>query len=802
MNFIYTFLIFYLLLLLGGSYLVVSLKPCLLTFSILVLQIFFGLYLCFMYFKSRSQFFFTSRKLEDIELALSQMGERQEMAIFDIHGQTIFTTHPLAYPNKTEFIRKLLSRFDGSKDLQNLKTWIEDFQYGQALLSACGNGLGENKKWVVVSAMPVFEKDHGLEKLQIITVSDLTEYLENQLRLERNQAQVEAFIDHAPFGIFYLNATGHLVGLNQTFAEWLGQDKERLMGQKIESFAEGIQLGALNPAMVTLKHIKNQSVKALWFPPKKEEGKIQASLLCRMDGGEANIENAATPDTTQKGTFSHSLIPGVFIDEKAQILGFNRAFETLVDGKIATSSPLKVGEPFVALLSPKSRQEFLNKVEELLKRPGGIPPFEFHFEGGQIQTTAYMSLIPHELGNSQPAPVLIQFIDISQQKHLELQFIQSQKMQAVGQLAGGIAHDFNNLLTAMIGFCDLLLQRYMPNDPSYTDVMQIKQNANRAANLVRQLLAFSRQQTLQPKVINITDVLAELSALLRRLIGATITLNMNHGRDLWPVKVDASQLEQVIINLAVNARDAMANGGTLTIKTSCYHCTKAEAIGHDTMMPGEYVLIEVEDTGHGIKPEDISRIFEPFFSTKEIGAGTGLGLSTVYGIVKQTGGFVGIASQVGKGSTFKIYLPRHLGEIEIFEESNSEKMIADLTGKETVLLVEDEDAVRLFSARALREKGYEVLEAEGGEEALEIVESGAHFDILVTDVVMPKMDGPTLSKKVREKLPDCKIIFISGYAEDTFRKNLDSDSHIHFLPKPFTLKDLAQKVRDVLGKNN
>ncbi len=373
-------------------------------------------------------------------------------------------------------------------------------------------------------------------------------------------------------------------------------------------------------------------------------------------------------------------------------------------------------------------------------------------------------------------------------------------MQAVGQLAGGIAHDFNNLLTAMIGYCDLLLQRYVPNDPSYNDVVQVKQNANRAANLVRQLLAFSRQQTLQPKVVNITDNLVELSTLLRRLIGAGIDLKMAHARDLWLIKVDVSQLEQVIINLAVNARDAMSEGGVLTLRTSNIQYVKQHRVGHDLIPKGDYVMVEVIDTGFGISPEHLDLIFEPFFSTKEVGEGTGLGLSTVYGIVKQTGGFVMVESKVGKGTTFKILLPRHHGGIEI-DVPKQELMLQDLTGTGRVLLVEDEDAVRMFSARALREKGYTVIEAPNGDVALSMVQKGEKFDVLITDVVMPKMDGPTLSKKIRDMYPDAKTIFISGYTEDTFRKNLDHDAKIHFLPKPYTLKDLASKVKEVLTIN-
>jgi two-component system cell cycle sensor histidine kinase/response regulator CckA len=391
---------------------------------------------------------------------------------------------------------------------------------------------------------------------------------------------------------------------------------------------------------------------------------------------------------------------------------------------------------------------------------------------------------------------MLQFLDISEQKRLERQFIQSQKMQAVGQLAGGIAHDFNNLLTAMIGYCDLLLQRYLPNDPAYSDVVQIQQNANRAADLVRQLLAFSRQQTLQPKVVYITDHLNQLSDLLRRLIGAGIELKMIHGRDLWPVKVDVSQLGQVIMNLAVNARDAMTS--VLTIRTSNYQCLKQQRMGHDLVAKGDYVMIEVMDTGQGIPPEHLEHIFEPFFSTKEVGEGTGLGLSMVYGIMKQTGGFVLVDSVLNEGTTFRILLPRHEGGEEEASAPPIETSSKDLTGGGTILLVEDEDAVRMFSARALREKGYRVIEADSGEAALETLKNGERFDLLVTDVVMPKMDGPTLSKKVRDLYPETKTIFISGYTEDTFRKNLDHNAKIHFLPKPFTLKDLASKVKEVL----
>jgi two-component system, cell cycle sensor histidine kinase and response regulator CckA len=400
--------------------------------------------------------------------------------------------------------------------------------------------------------------------------------------------------------------------------------------------------------------------------------------------------------------------------------------------------------------------------------------------------------------------LMLYLIDVTEQKNLEAQFAQSQKMQAVGQLAGGVAHDFNNLLTAMIGFCDLLLLRSRPGDPAFADIMQIKQNANRAANLVRQLLAFSRQQTLQPRILDITDILIELSHLLRRLIGEDIEFDVVHGRDLGLVKVDQGQLEQVVINLAVNARDAMPNGGRLTIRTADIRQVQPLRRGHEVMPAGDYVLIEVADTGVGISPDNLARIFEPFFSTKEVGSGTGLGLSTVYGIVKQTGGFVFVDSTPGRGTAFNIFLPRHeAGEAQSAGRADPAESAGfkDLTGSGSVILVEDDDAVRMFGARALRNKGYRVIEAKSGETALDLIRDAAEkIDLLITDVVMPQMDGPALIREVRRINPDIKVIFISGYTEDTFRQRLDSDSEIHFLAKPFSLKQLAIKVKDVINE--
>jgi len=333
--------------------------------------------------------------------------------------------------------------------------------------------------------------------------------------------------------------------------------------------------------------------------------------------------------------------------------------------------------------------------------------------------------------------------------------------------------------------------------------MNIKQNANRAAGLVRQLLAFSRRQTLRPQELALADVLADVSILLDRLLGEKIELKLVHGRELWPVMADVNQLEQVIVNLAVNARDAMEGGGEVSIRTlnvdedasKTYENTRG-------MPPGEYVLIEVADNGHGMSQDVMDKIFEPFFSTKDVGKGTGLGLSTVYGIVKQTGGYVFCTSEVGVGTTFRIFFPRHITteKEEVVEvKPEQEATEADLTGSATILLVEDEEAVRAFAARALSGRGYEVFEAGSGTEALEVMEeTGGAVDLVVSDVVMPEMDGPSLLIELRKTRPDLKIIFVSGYAEDAFEKNLPAEESFTFLPKPFTLKQLATTVKETL----
>jgi two-component system cell cycle sensor histidine kinase/response regulator CckA len=525
-------------------------------------------------------------------------------------------------------------------------------------------------------------------------------------------------------------------------------------------------------------------------------------------------------------------------DLRASEIRFTRFFNSTpmaIAGVDAEGRILRTNAPFLSLFSSvvdrdtvdrhlrldtviheRDRERFAAALEQARQRQADIAAIDTVLPNNEERNMRFYvnAVAEGTAGEGAEEAAIVYAVETTEQKALEAQMAQSQKMQAVGQLAGGIAHDFNNVLTAIIMSSDLLLTNHRPSDPSFPDIMNIKQNANRAASLVRQLLAFSRRQTLRPEVLNLTDVLADVRMLLARLTGSEIHLKIDHGRDLWPVKADIGQFEQVIVNLAVNARDAMPGGGNLTIRTKNVGAAECAGYNNRELTPADYVLVEIEDTGTGIEPEVMKKIFEPFFTTKEVGKGTGLGLSMVYGIIKQTGGFIFCESEVGKGTTFRIFLPRHVAQApaeagQAAPDGRTEgapqpapkpqEVSRDLSGSATVLLVEDEDAVRMGGMRALKSRGYTVHEASSGAEALELYKSlEGKIDIVVSDVVMPEMDGPTLLGELRKMKPDIKFIFVSGYAEDAFAKNLPADAQFGFLPKPFSLKQLATVVKEML----
>ncbi|PZP56233.1 MAG: PAS domain-containing sensor histidine kinase [Micavibrio aeruginosavorus] len=664
---------------------------------------------------------------------------------------------------------------------------------------------GDHELWMRVLAQPV----PGWAGYIHWRLDDITdEFVRNRSISEEREKLID-FTDNAPVGFFSVDERGRFVFVNATLVRWLGADLENILWN-----------GMLHHFLM------DPPESAAPYDIKEDGGARQVSEV-RMKGPGGRVFLATINQTVVHEADGRVRTRGIVHDLTAE-RAMRQALEESEDRfrKFFKEAPLGI-----AIINSELVVEECNIVfADLLKKP--LKGIEGHSFSEVVDRDDWqnamlnLNLLRQEEESSEPLEIrlwsesaksiiparmyarkftdsdklALHFIDLTQQKNLENQFIQSQKMQAVGQLAGGIAHDFNNLLTAMIGFCDLLLLRHKPGDPSFSDIQQIKQNSNRATNLVRQLLAFSRQQTLRPKVQDITDILTELNHLMRRLIGANIDLKMTHGQDLGYVKVDGGQMEQVLVNMAVNARDAMPEGGMLTITTSHFTNTDSLPLGADIMPPGHWVKIEVEDTGSGIPPEIMQRIFEPFFTTKDVGQGTGLGLATVFGIVRQTGGYLTVHSEVNVGTKFSIYLPR-LNEMEQDIEARPalEEAVGDLTGTARILLVEDEDAVRTFSTRALTNKGYEVETAESGEAGWTKFKGLTKpIDLLITDVIMPGMDGPTLAKQIRAEMPSLKIIFVSGYTEEKLKDQMGDG--IHFLPKPFSLKQLAAKVKEVLDE--
>ncbi|GAB4348734.1 MAG: ATP-binding protein [Oricola sp.] len=662
------------------------------------------------------------------------------------------------------------------------------------------------------------------EPLRVWRLSDITAEREDQEQTFLELQKAIDYLDQAPVGFFSADANGRIQYINATLAGWLGIDlttfspgsvavSDIVTGDGVAMInAVRADAGMTRTAMIDVELAKSDGVgvptQLIHRVHADREGRpvsTRTIVLNRSETGES-ADDLRRSEVRFTRFFNSTPMAIAALDKDGRILRTNAPFMTLF-GAVIDPDSLEGKIRFEALIEGDAKERFKKAFAAARASQAKIEPFDTVLTPGpdERHLRVFVNAITGQGSTDGAAEeaAIVYAMDTTEQKALEAQMAQSQKMQAVGQLAGGIAHDFNNVLTAIIMASDLLLANHRPSDPSFPDIMNIKQNANRAASLVRQLLAFSRRQTLRPEVLALTDVLADLRMLLSRLVGNAIHLQIEHGRDLWPVKADLGQFEQVIVNLAVNARDAMPDGGDLTVRTRNIAPEECDGFGYRGFEPGEYVMIEVEDTGTGIAPDVLEKIFEPFFTTKEVGKGTGLGLSMVYGIVKQTGGFIYADSEVGKGTTFRIFLPRHIpAETEKPKEKAGEpepEKKRDLSGTATVLLVEDEDAVRMGGVRALASRGYKVHEASSGVEALEIMdELDGKVDIVVSDVVMPEMDGPTLLAELRKKHPDIKFIFVSGYAEDAFAKNLPADAKFGFLPKPFSLKQLATTVKEML----
>ncbi|SFK75944.1 cell cycle histidine kinase CckA [Methylocapsa palsarum] len=664
---------------------------------------------------------------------------------------------------------------------------------------------GGQAGWYKISVRPIETADGA--RVSLWSVVDVTHERKRQEDAFQDLRRAIDFLDDAPAGFFSSNAHGSVSYMNATLAAWLGYDVAHAAGGglRLGEFLAGDGVSLLASVAggpgevrteqfdIDLKRAGGEILPArlLHRVAFDEEGRPGPSrtLVLNRESGVEPAEDLRAAEVRFARVFNATPVAIALLDGEGRIKRSNAAFARLMP------RALKAAEPIYSAIAEPDRNALKTALAAALRSKTDIAPLDAALEGDG-ERSARLFVSPSDDRDGRGATIYA--LDTTEQQALRTNFEQSQKMQAIGQLAGGVAHDFNNVLTAIIGFSDLLLANHRPTDPSFHDIMQIKQNANRAAGLVRQLLAFSRRQTMRPQILQLGDVLADLQILMRRLVGEKIDLDLRHGRDLWLVKADVNQFEQVIVNLIVNARDAMPEGGKILLRTRNVAAADCGEFDEPSLTPADYVAIEVVDAGHGIAPEVRDKIFEPFFTTKEIGKGTGLGLSMVYGIVKQTGGFVVCASTVGKGSTFSILLPRHVAsESDAPPAAEAAKAPAkDLTGHGTILLVEDEEAVRAFGARALASRGYTVLQAASGLEALEVVEQNeGKIDLVVSDVVMPEMDGPTMFGELRKRGVKAKVIFVSGYAEDAFQKNLPEGEVFSFLPKPFSLKQLIEAVK-------
>ena len=762
-------------------------------------------------------------------------GFPEGVVVTDDQGRIIFTNPAYA----------TLTRADTANDLRTIeRIFAANPDVGEAMFRLCEavrnrataetelrtrSAIGADEggpRWYRIRVdplAPVSERDGG-DRLTSWRILDVTRERERQESSFQELQQVVTFLDHAPAGFFSADASGRLTYLNATLADWLGYDlakfeaggirlKDIVQGQGMVLISDAAADGRTRVLDLDLVKRNGQSlpVRLLHKVPMGTAGRPGDSrtLVINRSSGEDASEALRAAEVRFQRFFNNTPIAIAALSRDGVIGQTNASFLELFGGMVRADANGARGS-LIDTVVTGDRPKLAAALTAALAGQGDIESVDAQLTDDSVKKRSarfFVSAVEEGTGDGEAA--IVYALETTEQQELEQRFAQSQKMQAIGQLAGGIAHDFNNVLTAIIGFSDLLLASHRPTDPSFQDIMNIKQNANRAAALVRQLLAFSRRQTLRPEVIQFGDTLADLHMLLGRLLGEKVGLEVVHGRDLWSIRADTSQLEQVIVNLAVNARDAMPDGGRVTIATRNVAADEKLAYKTPGMPAGDYVMIEVTDTGTGIPPEIIENIFEPFFTTKPVGQGTGLGLSTVYGIVKQTGGFVYCSSEMGKGTTFHILLPRHVETAEeaakAAEGARAEQQPAapnaDLTGSATILLVEDEEAVRAFASRALASRGYTVHEAGTGTEALAVMEAtGGAVDLVVSDVVMPEMDGPSLLRELRRTRPDLKIIFVSGYAEDAFAKNLPEGESFSFLPKPFTLKALATAVKDALGR--
>ncbi|MET0907278.1 MAG: cell cycle histidine kinase CckA [Tardiphaga sp.] len=770
---------------------------------------------------------FAERAPEDPIMRSITNGAFDGIAVTDAHGHVVYANAAyltLTGATSVQEARPVERVFIGNPDVSEavfrlLKAAREGKRQQEEVRVTVADG--SHGRWLRMRVRPLGASKREA-KSTVWSVADISRDRQHQEDVFQELQHAIEYLDHAPCGFFSVNPKGELVYVNATLANLLDHDLAEIGsgGLKLTDIVSGDGASLLTSIVpipgevktevfdVDLKQRGGKTVPVrlyhkLAFGADGVPGASRTLVISRARDERSDPQRAA--EVRFMRFFDHTPMAIATVDLTGNVVRGNARFAKLAQ---TLSDSGNVNKSILAALNERDRAQLLAPIAQAGQGQGDIAPIELQLAGtkerwGQFFVTA----VQEEEREAEAA--IVYMLETTERRALENQVNQAQKMDTIGQLAGGIAHDFNNVLSAIMMANDFLLNAHKPTDPSFQDIMQIKQNATRAATLVRQLLAFSRRQTLRPTVLNLGDALSDIDLLLKRLIGEKVKLEVIHGRDLWPVKVDISQFEQVIVNLTVNARDAMPDGGSLTMRTGNVSADQAEKLAYKGMPVADYVEIAVTDTGTGIPADIVEKIFEPFFSTKDVGKGTGLGLSTVYGIVKQTGGFVYVDSKEGQGTTFRIFLPRHHQDKEAAPDpaiaaaiaaKEAAKPKADLTGQGTILLVEDEEGLRSLNARGLRSRGYTVVEASNGIEAIEMFEEhNSAIDLVVSDVVMPEMDGPTLLKEMRARNAELKIIFVSGYAEEAFEKSLPENQQFAFLAKPFALSALIEKVKDTMA---
>jgi len=676
-------------------------------------------------------------------------------------------------------------------------------------------GFDEDKYLAALKNVPVVSKekvkttmDFLLNMTQLISETTFQKFEQMELNkaIEESEVKFRSYVDNAPHGIFITDENGKYIDVNPAACKITGYSKKELLNLSIPDLLQPdfIETGMKNFQELTRKGSVNND---LGFVAKSGENRFwnvsavklsnQRFLRFTKDITERKQAKLALLESETRFKALHNAsFGGIIIHDQGVILECNQGLSEITGYEYAEL----IGMNGLMLISEKSRKKVTNNIRAGYEKP--YEAFGLRKNGEEFPMRLEARNVPYKGKQVRT----VEFRDITEQKQaeaekekLQAQLSQAQKMESVGRLAGGVAHDFNNMLNIILGNTEMAIEDIAPDDPVQGNLGEILSAAKRSAAITRQLLAFSRKQTIAPKILNLNDTIESMLRMLRRLIGEDIDLAWLPGANIRQVRMDPSQIDQILANLCVNARDAITDVGKITIETGNTTFDSACFATHSGFVAGDFVLLAVSDDGCGMDQETISKMFEPFFSTKDVGKGTGLGLATVYGIVKQNDGFINVYSEPDQGTTFRIYLPRYRGEADNPEKKTADKI--DMDGNETILLVEDEPSILRMTRIMLERMGYTILAAGTPGEAIALArEHAGEIHMLMTDVVMPEMNGRDLAKNLLSLYPDLKRLFMSGYTANVIAHHGVLDEGVQFIHKPFSKQDLAIKVRKVLDE--